>query len=363
MPEAHAPAPTQTPTQQQPDPCTTPEPTPDGDDTPDQPCPKPKPCAEWPKPPCPPRKPNPCDPDDDECDDDDEPPPPTTGDCCELPTSTDPVTQLGTLQQQLKTEQRQAEQLERVKTSIDDLKARIDELQKMLDGKPALVAAFKDFYRNVDVTKSEIACFIPTVRCQLNLTDAEKDCIRTAIRNADNAIAKAKADLASQKSRVDRYQARWERASWKLAHAKLLYDFFDHGLKDATQAKRDDLLALKPLADPSKDRCLAEFYLREMEAQLKSCYGGGKNECCFPPHDLTIGSFLDCWSDGCYLEAYSRALVEFNEAEWEEKCRKTLLDAATARVADLQKAYDDLVAKRRDTIVAAIKAAPCCKSC
>ena len=81
------------------------------------------------------------------------------------------------------------------------------------------------------------------------------------------------------------------------------------------------------------------------------------------PADLTIGSFLDCWSIDCYLAAYSRAVVEFNDAEWAEKCRKTLLDAATARVAALEKTYTDLVTKRRDTILASLKADGCCKSC
>jgi hypothetical protein len=351
---------TQTP-KQHPCPDPTPAPCHDGGDTPDHPCPKPKPCAEWPKPPCPPPKPDPCK-DDDDCDPPDETPPVTTSDCCELPESDDAATQLTALQGHLRVEQRQAEQLQRVQTSIADLTQRITDLQTMLNGKQALATSFKDFYRQTEVVKSEILCFIPTVRCQLNLSEGEQVCIRSAVAAADAAIAKAKADLDAQTARVERYQRRWERASWKLTHAKTLYEFFAGKLKDAIQAKRDDLVALKALADPSKDRCLAEFYLREMEAQLKSCYGTGANECCFPPNDLTIGSFLDCWSYDCFIAAWNRAVVEFNEAEWEEKCRKTLLDAATARVTDLQTAYTTLVTKRRDTIIAAIKACDCCKS-
>jgi hypothetical protein len=370
MPDAHDPTKSPQATwqqQQQPCPDPTPAPTPPpskGDPYEPPPCPKPKPCAEWPKPPCPPPKPDPCKDDDDDCDPPDDPPPPTTNDCCELPASEDPATQLTALQAHLKVEQRQAEQLERVKTSIDDLTARITGLQKMVDDKPALSASYKEFYRTTEVMKSEILCFIPTVRCQLNLSEAEQACIKKAITSADDAIAKAKSDLDAQKARVERYQRRYDRAAWKLGHAKTLHDFFSAGLKDQIQTKRDDLAALKVLADPSKDRCVAEFYLREMEWALKSCYtSGDKSECCFPPNEINVGSFLDCWSIDCYLAAYSRAVVEFNDAEWAAKCRKTLLDAATTRVAALEKTYTELVAKRRETILASLKADGCCKSC
>jgi len=291
-------------------------------------------------------------------------PPVPTGDCCKLPQASDPLAQLAALQDHLKVEQHQAEQLERVKASIDDLTARISDLQKTVDGKSALAASYKEFYRTTEVMKSEVLCFIPTVRCQLNLSEGELTCINKAIRSADDAIANAKADLDAQRARVERYQRRWERASWKLGNAKSLYDFFTTDITKQVQATRDDLSAIKVLADPQKDRCVAEFYLREMEAELKSCYAqGSANACCFPPNELTIGSFLDCWSIDCYLAAYSRAVVEFNDAEWAEKCRKTLLDAATKRVTDLEKTYTDLVAKRRDTILASLKADGCCKSC
>ena len=363
-----APTSQQPPTSQQspcPEPTPAPTPTPCKDDPSEPPpCPKDKPCAEWPTPECPPPKPHPCNDDDDDCDPPEDTPPAPTGDCCELPTSQDPPTQLAALQEHLKVEQRQAEQIERVKASIDDLTARIAGLQKTVDGKAALSASFKEFYRTTEVMKSEILCFIPTVRCQLNLSEGEQACIRKAIKSADDAIAKAKSDLETQKARVARYQRRWERADWKLGHARTLYEFFTAKLTEQVQASRDDLAAIKLLADPSKDRCVAEFYLREMEATLKSCYAqGSPNACCFSPADIGIGSFLDCWSIDCYLAAYSRAVVEFNDAEWAEKCRKTLLDAATKRVADLEKAYTELVTKRRETILASLKADGCCKSC
>jgi hypothetical protein len=357
----------QAPTSQQsPCPEPTPAPTPPSKDEPCEPppCPKPKPCAEWPKPECPPPRPHPCNDDDDDCDPPEDTPPAPTGDCCELPSASDPLGQLTALQEHLKVEQRQAEQLERVKASIDDLTARISDLQKTVDGKTALTASYKEFYRAIEVTKSEAVCFIPTVRCDLHLSESDQNCVNNAIKKADDAIAKAKADLDAQKARVDRYQRRWERAAWKLGNAKTLFDFFTTDITKQVQAKKDDLLAIKALIDPGKDRCVAEFYLREMDLVLKSCYTqGGANACCFPPNELTIGSFLDCWSWDCYLAAYSRAVVEFNDAEWAEKCRKTLFDAATKRVADLEQTYTDLKSKRRDTILASLKADGCCKSC
>jgi hypothetical protein len=355
----------QEPTSQQ-SPCPEPTPAPTPPPTKDEPCepapcPKPKPCAEWPKPDCPPPKKHPCEDDDDDCDPPEETPPAPTGDCCELPAASDPVALLAALQDHLKVEQRQAEQLERVKASIDDLTARIAGLQKTVDGKTALKTSYREFYRGIEVAKSEAVCFIPTVRCQLQLSASQQTCITNAIKRADDDIAKAKADLEAQKARVDRYQRRWERAAWKLGNAKTLYDFFTANITTQLQAKKDDLAAIKALADPAKDHCVAEFYLREMEAALKSCYG--QEGCCFPPADLTISTFLDCWSWDCYRDAYSRAVVEFNDCEWAEKCRKTLLDAATARVADLEQKYADLKSKRRDTILANLTADNCCKSC
>src|SRR6185369_3600145 len=144
---------------------------------------------------------------------------------------------------------------------------------------------------------------IPTVRCDLHLTETEQKCINNAIKSADDAIATAESDLEAQKARVERYQRLWERANWKLGNAKTLYDFFTADITKQVQARKDDIQALKTLIEPGKDRCVVEFYLREMEADLKSCYkDGDANACCFPPNVPTIGSFLDCWSWECYLK-------------------------------------------------------------
>lgn len=357
---------------QQSKPCPDPSPTPCKDTAPEpkpcpdpepKPCPKPKPCAEWPEPPCPPVKTDPCADDDDDCEPPEETPPPPKGDCCEMPAAEDPAKQLAAMQALLQQEQKQAEQLQRVNTSITDLTQRIQAVQQMVDGEAALQTAYKDFYRTAEIIKSEIDCFIPTVRCQLNLSDGETRCIDGVIAAVDTRIKRAKSDFEAQKERVARYQRRWERAAWKLGNAQTMYDFFNTGLKDQIQTKRDDLAALKVLADPSKDRCDVAVYLREMEDLLRTAYcGEGTGGNCFPPNAPSIGTFLDCWSPDCYLDGYNRAVVEFNSAQWTEKCLKTLLDAANARLAELDAAAKDAASRRREWILAGIRTEECCKS-
>jgi hypothetical protein len=364
MPDAQATSQTSgtTPAQQTPTPCkdTTPEPTHPPEPEPKPPCPKPKPCAEWPKPPCPPPKPDPCADDDDDCEPPEETPPPAKGDCCEMPAADDPSKQLATMQTLLQQEQKQAEQLQRVTTSIADLTQRIQALQQMIDGEAELVTGYKDFYRTTEYTRSQMECLITTVGCDINLSDGETRCIDGVIAVVDARVAQAKGDYDTQKERVDRYQRKWERAKWKLDNAQLLYDFFGTGLKAQIQAKLDLLGQLKGLADPTKGRCEAAVYLRQMESLLHTTYG--TEGACFPPAAPSIGTFLDCWSSDCYVDGYNRAVVELNNAAWAEKCRKTLLDAATARLAELDLAAKDAESKRWDAILASVKAEECCKS-
>jgi hypothetical protein len=344
------------------DPSSGPRPTLPCPDTKPRPCPEPKPCPEPPKWKCPPPKPDPCAQDDD-CDEkeDDDAPPPPKGDCCKPPEACAPSDQLPALQQLLQQEQRQVEQLERVKTSITDLTARIQGLQTVMDGQEALFTAHRDFYRGIEVFRSEVECFIPTVRCQFKLTPEETQCLDEEIAKVDGQIAQAKTDYEDQQKRVDRYQAKWQRAAWELAYAKKRFDFFTTDLKDQIGKKKDDIGTLKPLADPTKNRCEAEFYLREMEELLRTKYcGDDVGPCCYPPSEPSIGTFLDCWSDKCFATAYNRAVVYFNNTEWVEKCRKTLLDAANTRLTELETAWKTAVEKRRETILAGIRSRPCC---
>jgi hypothetical protein len=360
MPDAQATSQTSgsTPAQQS-QPC--PDPTPAPAAEPKPPCPKPKPCAEWPEPPCPPPPPDPCAEDkDDESGPSEQAPPPPTGDACVMPAADDPAKQLAAMQTLLQQEQRQAEQLQRVTASIDDLTQRIQALQQMIDGETDLMTAYKEFYRTTEFTRHQTECFISSRACDINLSDAETHCIDGVVATVDARIAQAEGDYQAQRDRVDRYNRKWLRAKWKLENAQTMYDFFSKKLKEGVQAKLDLVTQLTGLADPTKGRCEAAVYLRQLKELLGSLYGA--EGACFPPSDLSIGTFLDCWSADCYADGYNRAVVELNNAAWAEKCRKTLLDAATARLTALEAAAKDARTKRWEAILAGVKAEECCKS-
>ena len=386
MADEHVPTPTPTvtppqdqtqqypPTSQTPPTNQTPEQTtPPGPKTPPAPpgdtsdCPPPKPCVTWPTPPCPPRKkPDPCTVGEEpECTPSGTgvtPPVVVSGNCCELPAGgSNPATQLGALRAQLTAEQRQADQIERVKASIEDLTTRIGELQKVIDARATRGKDFEEFYRGAQVTASEARCAIPTIRCQHDLRKPQMDCITAAIAGVDAVIAAAKAQLDTQRGLVDRAEARMIRAQWNADWTQRHFEFLDSKLKERVQKHLDDLAALQPLADPAGDRCVAEFYLREMETLLESCYGTNGSNCCWVLDKMTVGSFVDCWSEQCYADMYNQAVVENNNAAWSLKCRTALYESAQTRLEEYQKAYDELLPKRRDLILAALKDSDCCK--
>jgi hypothetical protein len=246
-----------------------------------------------------------------------------------------------------------------VKTSITDLTQRIQALQKAVDGQGALTSGYREFYRTTQVLRSEIDCFIPTVRCQLTLNEADRACIRKVVDQVETKVRKARKDYEDQRKRVSRYDRQYQRAAWELANAKALFEFFKSGLTDQVKKKRDDMSKLKQLADPAKNNCEVEFYLREMESLLPPMYPPD-SAACYPPNDLNLGTYLNCWAPECYQVAYDRALVDFNNAEYAEKCRKSLLDAANKRLGDLEKAAKEAVDKRREWILAGLKAEQCC---
>jgi hypothetical protein len=281
------------------------------------------------------------------------------GDSCQGPEAGNTAEQLAALQNRLNQEQQQAEQLERVKTSITDLTQRIQALQKAVDGQGALTAGYREFYRTTQVLRSEIECLIPTVRCQLTLSDPAKACIQKVVNQVNARVTEARVAYEDQRKRVSRYERQHKRAAWELANAKAMFEFFKSGLTDQIKKKRDDLSKLRQLADPAKDNCEVEFFLREMESLLPPKYPPD-SAACYPPNDLNLGTYLNCWAPDCYQGAYDRAFVEFNNAEYAEKCRKSLLDAATKRLADLEKAAKEAVDKRREWILAGLKAEKCC---
>lgn len=346
------------------DPCTDPKP-------PDEPCPPPdKPPCPPPETPCPPPKgcPGQPPPDPDPCaapdEDDDDTPPVQTG---ETPTPatpagdpTDPVSaQLEKLKGQLKEEQDQIQTLEPLKASVADITQRIQALEKTVDEQSSSEASYKDFYRQIEVFRKEIECFIPTVRCQLKLTKQQKECICKAVGIVDLKVDEAKAQSAKARKTVEKLERKYKQATDHLAWVKKWYEFLKAGLQQQITKQRDDLKALKLLADPSKDQCEVWFYLNELERFLVSSYDKG-TACCWQPN-LWISTFLDCWPwDDCYKNAWNKFIVDFNEAEAAEKLVKSHLEQAKKRAEELDKTAKDYQGKRREWILKEIKTAKCC---
>lgn len=330
----------------------------------DKPCPEPKACPKVPKQPCPPPEPDPC-----------AEPPPAPPPECEAPpppcdgkdpgqaasAPTTPAQQLDKLRRELDAGQRELQKFEPLKASLADLGLRIQSLEKTVDGQVTAAAAYTDFYRAMEVYRSEVECFIPTVRCQLDLTEKQKNCIRRAIAAVDARVRKAKADAEAQNAEVKRREARQKELEAAIAWARKWHEFFKSGLQAQLTKQRDDLKALKVLADPSKDQCEVWLYLSEMEAMLRSARTDADvdGEAC---HNdvLNLATFLHCWSPKCYASAYHHWIVAFNEAESAEKLGKSELAEAVKRATELDKLAKDAEAKRRDWILKELKTQDCC---
>jgi hypothetical protein len=268
--------------------------------------------------------------------------------------------QLAALKSKLEADQTKLQELEPLKTEMTDLVQRIQALEKTVDGQADAGAAYAEFYRSAEVFRSELTCFIPTVRCQITLTDEEKQCICDAIKAVETRVDKAKSDSAAANDKVDELERKSKRAADDLAWAKKWYEFLKSGLQQQVTKQRDDLKGLKQLADPKKDRCEVWFYLYEMERLLASSYGA--EDACWKA-DLSIGTFLDCWRwDPCYSQAWNKTIVAFNDAEAAEKCIKSALEQAKKRAAELETIAKDAESKRREWILKEIKARRCCGS-
>lgn len=249
--------------------------------------------------------------------------------------------------------------LEPLKTSIGDLTARIASLEKAIAAQPAANTAYGDFFKAIERYRSEIDCSVPTVRCQLEMTEKTKACVRNAIAVIDVRVKKAIADRDAKAAEVAQRQAQQVVLEANLAWARRWNDFFSTGLQKQVTKLRDDLKGLNLLADPSKDPCEVWFYLSEMEAILKSNRNGEDGAACYV-EDINIATFLDCWSPKCYAAAAQYWIVQFNDADAASTTGKAELTAQTARAAELDKAAADAIANRRTAILAEIKAQDCC---
>jgi hypothetical protein len=326
----------------------------------DPPCPEPKACPSLPPQPCPPPEPDACE----EPDYPSESPQPPTGETSDpyTPSPAGPITpaqQLEKLRNDLERGQRELQKFEPLKTSLTDLTQRIQTLEKTIEGQSAAAAAYTEFYRTIETFRSALECTIPTIRCQLELTEKQKACIRKAIAAVDARVKKAESDRDAQNADVRRREKKQKQLEESLAWAKRWHDFFKADLLQQITKQRDELKALQVLADPSKDQCEVWFYLSEMESMLRSARTTEEGEACYM-EGLNLATFLDCWSPKCYAAAYQHWIVAFNDADSAEKLGKSELAEAQKRATELDAIAKTAKEKRREWILKELKAQDCC---
>jgi hypothetical protein len=358
------------------DPCgSKPDPDPKPDPKPDPCDPKPEDC----RPPCPadedcPPKKRPC-----PCPPDFEPPdwceelPPVPEDCPEptpepTPTPTDddpcgpsrkPTEQLADLRARLVASRKTLQSLAPAQLEADDLKTRIEELEARVANQPTKDSEYKAFYRATEVLKSEIECFIPTVRCQLELKDYQKKCVCAAIERVDKRIARNRREAWAAEIKARHADRAFKEADAKLKWAKENFEFLETGLKARVEAVRDELVDLKGKVNPNDDQCIAYFYLYELDRLIQVCKDDGP---CWKA-DIGVGTFIECWDPECFAKAHNRMLAAFNDAEADQKIKESALTNATQLAKDLKEAADASVKSRRADILAEIAAHDCCGKC
>jgi DNA repair exonuclease SbcCD ATPase subunit len=272
-----------------------------------------------------------------------------------------PAEHLAELRAKLDAEQKRLLELEPVKTNIEDLTERIKALETLLAGQAEADAAYLGFYQDIERYHSEIACAIPVVRDQLDLSDQQRGCVDKAIEAVDKRVAQAQADSREQQAAVEKLREEQAALAQALARSTWEYEYFRSKLVEEVGHRRDDVQALNALADPSADQCETWFYLHEMEALLTSAHDGAADAggACLDAHP-TIGTFLDCWPPDDYAKAYQAAIVAFNAADNAHKVGAAVLEQAIKRAETLAKAAGEALAGRRDAILKEIRIGACC---
>jgi DNA repair exonuclease SbcCD ATPase subunit len=270
-----------------------------------------------------------------------------------------PAKHLAELRIKLEGEQQRLVELEPIKTNIEDLIARIKGLETLLDGQAEADAAYLEFHQTIARYSSEIRCAIPTVRDQLKLGEKERNCVSAAIAAVDARVKEAQDQSKAQQGKLEQLRAAQLELETSLKNSTVRYDCFRSGLQAAIARRHDDLKALDELADPTGNQCEVWFYLYEMEAMLASARSGEQSPSCLDAQ-LTIGTFLDCWSPDAYNQAYREAIVAFNAAENAHKLGSAVLEQATRRAEVLATTAEEAFAKRRDWILKEIKNNHCC---
>jgi hypothetical protein len=297
----------------------------------------------------------------------DSPPPVPIADTASHPTappSEGPITPavlLTQMQAALDKGEKELQKFGPLQASLADLTARIASLQTAIAGEDAAAAAYTDFYRLLEIFRSEVDCFIPTVRCQLDLSETKKKCIRKAIECIDGQIRHAQENRDRHYAELAQKQALQVQLDADVAWATQWNEFFATGLQAQAAAQRDAIAALKLLADPSQDACEVWFYLGEMEALLRSARIGTDNDAVCYTDVQTIGTFLDCWSPTCYTTASQQWLVAFNDAEAAAAAGASEVAVALQQATELDATVANLVANRTAAILQELKTRKCCE--
>ncbi len=354
--------------------CADPKPA-DPCDEPRPPEPEPPPCP--PKEECPPPKPcpdpptRPTDPCPDPCDDK-QPPgtptgsdpkpsteqaPPVSGSVSGGTNGDTPAAHLAELRKSFEAGQKKLQELEPLKGAVADLEKRIQAFEKVIDDQTTAESGYKDFYKATQLQVSDLDCFIPTARCQIEISDKAKKCVCDAIAAVDARVAKARADRDAQAKAVRILTARSKRTASDLEWTKKWYDFLKTGLQAQVTKQREDLKGLKGKITPAAEPCEAWFYLYELERLTKSLYGTA--DACWMDN-IWVSTFLDCWPWVNFQKAYNNALVAFNKADAADKLAQSQLQQAQKLLATLDTVLTDALKNRRDWILKEIKNMDCC---
>jgi hypothetical protein len=269
-----------------------------------------------------------------------------------------PAEQLEALRETADKGAQQLQRLEPLKTQLADVAKRITALEKIIADQPAATAAYTDFYRAAERDRSSIECAVQTIRCQLDLSDKQKKCIRDAIAAVEARVKKAQDARDAQRERVKQLERWQKKLEGDLAWATKWATYFKTTLQTQVTAQRDDLKKLMDLADPSKDQCEAWFYLDEIESLIHSARNGDGDVCYV--ENINLATFLDCWAPGCYSTALQYWTVKLNEAEGAVAVGAIKLAEATKLATDLDTAATEAVTKRREWVLKELKDRKCC---
>lgn len=268
-----------------------------------------------------------------------------------------PAAHLAALKKEFEAGQRKLQELEPLKNAVADIEQRIQAFEKTVDDQSALEATYKAFYKEAQTQLAELDCSIPTLRCQIEISDKTKKCVCDAIASIDAKVAKAKTDRDGQKTVVEEREAAARRTARDLEWAKKWHDFLKKGLQEQVGKQREWLKTLKGKLTPKTDPCEAWFYVYELERLTKSLYD--RPYACWMD-SIWLATYIDCWPWENYKKAWNRALVTYNKADAADKLAKSQLEQAKKLLADLEKLVTDSVAKRQEWILKEIKAADCC---